>query len=102
MKKANQATRKARPVLSPGIFGILALGVCSMLSQASSAHDGRPPTTDRLTGERAGLPLERLSSGKLMMLDRDGDLVQWPARTGHRSTDASIIAGLDPRVGLNL
>ncbi|PWU08476.1 MAG: hypothetical protein C5B50_29485 [Verrucomicrobia bacterium] len=52
------------------------------------------------------LPLNRISSGLLMLLNH-GDLVQWPTNTGstayaHRSTDPSIVAGLDPRVGLNL
>ncbi len=58
---------------------------------------------------RPKLPLDRLSGGALMRLDRGGDLVQWPSTKGtppptssRNSTDPSIVAGLDPRVGLNL
>ena len=52
--------------------------------------------------------LHDLSSGAIMLLDRGGDLARWPApapTTGMRpkvSADATINAGLDPRVGLNL
>src|SRR6266480_2030977 len=102
MMKTRQTTTKATTIFSRGILGVLALGIGSTLSQAWSLLDGRLPSTNSLTREQPVLPLERLSSGKLMMLDRGGDLVQWPASIGHRSTDLSIIAGLDPRVGLNL
>jgi hypothetical protein len=50
-----------------------------------------------------GLPVERLSSGALILLDRDGDLVRWPDRPRPRlSSDTSLTAGLDPRVGPNI
>src|SRR5882724_674554 len=50
-----------------------------------------------------GLPVERLTSGALMLLDQNGSLVQWPnARRPKISADLSITAGLDPRVGPNL
>jgi hypothetical protein len=64
----------------------------------ASWTNARAQTTNTLFN----LPLSRISSGKLMLLDHNGDLVQWPTTAGHRSTDPSIIAGLDPRVGLNL
>ncbi len=39
-----------------------------------------------------------------MMLDRGGNLVQWPSanRSKKISADASLVAGLDPRIGPNL
>jgi hypothetical protein len=52
------------------------------------------------------LPLERLSSGGLMLYNH-GDWIRWATNNGSttpwlKTTDPSILAGLDPRVGLNL
>lgn len=54
------------------------------------------------------VPAERLSSGALRLLNRGGDLVQWPNATNKTSaadavaSDPSVVAGLDPRVGVNV
>lgn len=52
---------------------------------------------------RAAFPLERLSSGALMRLDRHGDLVTPPAPAPRRKlgADAPLEAWLNPRVGSN-
>ncbi|MEP6602979.1 MAG: sialidase family protein [Spartobacteria bacterium] len=54
------------------------------------------------------VPLNRLSSGALMLLDRNGDLVRPPAASAARSTspsaaDAALLnVALDPRIGGNI
>jgi hypothetical protein len=54
------------------------------------------------------LPLRRLSSGALMRLDHNGDLVRPPAGSSARSTSSSspaaagIFVALDPRIGGNI
>ena len=51
----------------------------------------------------AGIPVERLSSGGLILLDQNGELVRWPDGPRPRiSSDPSLTAGLDPRVGPNV
>lgn len=64
----------------------------------------------RLPESLRDVPLERLSSGALLRLDRDGDLVELPgdwarrasaAKSTHAPAAAAAVA-LDPRVGLNI
>src|SRR5690349_18794081 len=88
----------------------LAMGVSTLnlLPAAPLPKADRLCLTNTLSRLRPNLPLNRLSSGRLMMLDHGGDLVQWPVANGPSSTfnanatDLSILAALDPRVGLNL
>ncbi len=67
---------------------------CAVLSPA---QDVAPP-----------FPLERLSSGAIRLLDRQGSLVKWPNASqltttrSARSADSSLNAGLDARVGPNV
>src|SRR5262245_42912345 len=62
----------------------------------------------RLPHALRGRALDRLSSGALIMLDRDGDLVRWPASARREETvqaaaaSATIEAGLDARVRSNI
>jgi len=49
---------------------------------------------------RTEFPLHRISSGGLVRLDRNGNLVRSPARLPHKlDVEPVIAAGLDPRVG---
>src|SRR6266487_4152384 len=74
-------------------------GQCQNAEQKEAGHRKLPPAL-------ATVPLERLSSAALRLLDHNGDLVQWPGVTTSSASalasDPSIVAGLDPRVGVNL
>ena len=96
----------------------LAASVGGFAQQPSQA-DSTPIRTKSPLSDRSRLPqalqkvpLEHLSSGALMLLDRDGDLVEWPAAseapaTGlgpslETATAAATAVALDPRVGANV
>lgn len=66
-------------------------------ANAASEHEARQASAPRT-------PYERLSSGGLMLLDRDGDLVQAPARREATSGNnpAGTLVRLDSRVGANI
>jgi hypothetical protein len=68
-----------------------------------SAVEPALAVTNALGNPRLPFPVDRLSSGALMLLDRNGDLVI-PPRSVMRPTtaDESLQAGLDPRVGPNV
>lgn len=86
----------------------LALILATFTGTALAELPRRPQPLDRnrLPAGLRSAPLERLSSGALMMLDQGGDLVL-PPRTiaaetsGDNSSSAATIA-LDPRVGPNV
>lgn len=86
----------------------MGLSALNVMSAPSSTGGEGHSSTNSLAKLRPNLPLNRVSSGLLMLLDRDGDLVRWPAANRSASgaqanvTDPGIVAGLDPRVGLNL
>ncbi len=89
----------------------LTLGSISAQPQSALPIRKKSPLTDRskLPPALQNVPLERLSSGALMLLDRGGDLVEWPAalasREQLRTAAATISAGdvaLDLRVGNNI
>src|SRR5262249_2706204 len=76
---------------------VLAIGVVALGSGISSVQG----QTAKVTA--SGLPVKRLSSGALILLDQNGELVQWPeGRQPRISSDPSLNAGLDPRVGPNI
>jgi hypothetical protein len=72
-----------------------------VVQDQAPAQDAATSLTNQFSILRPDLPLERLSCGGLMLLNH-GDLVQWPLNFNQKSTDPSIVAGLDPRVGSNL
>jgi len=84
-------TQFQAPVWAFSIFGAInLLGHCVASGQGATLTAG-------------GFPIDRLSSGALVLLDQNGNLVQWPnARRPKISADPSITAGLDPRVGPNV
>jgi len=99
-----------------GVLGAAAAARCQE-SPGKMADGGRaeqsrstlPPLTfdrNRLPKALQGVPLEHLSSGALRLLNRDGDLIYWPAAAGSTearlASDPGILTGLDPRVGLNI
>jgi len=89
--------------MSPVLRGCFGLGIflAAIVAVQTSAQDVAPSLPSQFSILRPYLPLERLSCGGLMLLNH-GDLVQWPSISSQKSTDPSIVAGLDPRVGLNL
>ena len=62
------------------------------------------PAPDRSAWPAAlqNVPLERLSSGALSLLDRGGDLVRPATRTPVASAEATVAVALDLRVAPNL
>jgi hypothetical protein len=86
----------------------MGLSVFNVMSAPPPAGGEDHALTNSLTKVRPKLPPDRVSSGLLMLLDHNGDLVRWPAANSSPSgveanaTDPGIVAGLDPRVGLNL
>ena len=95
----------------------LASSVGAFAQQASQSDNTRirtkSPLSDRSRLPQAlqNVPLEHLSSGALMLLDRDGDLVEWPAASAAPATGpgpsletatAATAVALDPRVGTNI
>ena len=91
--------------MSPVLRSCFGLGVFLVagivVQDQGRTQDAVPSLTNQFSILRPYLPLERLSCGGLMLLNH-GDLVQWPSTLNRKSTDPSIVAGLDPRVGLNL
>jgi hypothetical protein len=88
-------------------------------AQQPSQPDSTPSRTKSPLSDRSRLPqalqnvpLEHLSSGALMLLDRDGDLVEWPTASAapatglepslETATAAATAVALDPRVGANI
>lgn len=56
----------------------------------ATANDDRP----------SGIPLSRISSGGLLRLDRNGDLVRPPGKAARKlDAEPALATGLDPRVG---
>jgi hypothetical protein len=93
--------------------------VCGFLFAANAVLSQSTPSSGAssekfFVNDRSRLPpalrqvrLEHLSSGALMLLNHDGDLVRPPAAWLARAADAAAIAALsevalDPRVGSNL
>src|SRR5216110_1753316 len=83
---------------------------CTVLQASAAEHEAarafsKQQRDRKLPPALEGVPLERLSSGALRLLDQNGDLIQWPGATrtsaNALATDPSIVAGLDPRVGAN-
>lgn len=70
--------------------------VASVLAHLALAMASTVPGAER------PYPIERLSSGALLRLDRNGDLVRYPDLRAKMSADATVAAGLDPRVGPNV
>ncbi|MEP6685396.1 MAG: FG-GAP-like repeat-containing protein [Verrucomicrobiota bacterium] len=69
----------------------------------------KSPLADRskLPAALQNVRLDRLSSGALMLLDRGGDLVEWPAASSPLTKSSSpspneATVALDPRVGANI
>ena len=101
-------------------FALTAIGIISMTITIAAATVAAPTQTadtnggqfdrSKLPAALQHLPLERLSSGALLRLDQDGNLVEthaaWSARVAaiESSTErrrAAAVA-LDPRVGANI
>ena len=92
----------------------LASSVGAFAQQPSQSDSTRirtkSPLSDRSRLPQAlqKVPLEHLSSGALMLLDRSSDLVEWPAASIAQATglgpllEAATAAALDPRVGTNI
>ena len=86
------------------------IALCSIASIALSQQGQNRPAMDRtkLPPNLRNLPLERLSSGALMLLNRDNNLVLPPRITttakGGTTTEEQVTAPvmLDPRVGPNI
>ncbi len=98
--------RMKRSPPAPAVFALIA-GV-SLALQGEPARADSTAVINETQATLRNLPLDRLSSGALMRLDRGGDLVQWPvatpgaAKSSRRSSDPTLNAGLDPRIGPNL
>ena len=106
------------PYLAKRAAGICCATVTAVayLSHARAANDNEqaPPASDWRPSPNAArlpnVPLERLSSGALLRLDRGGDLVEptesWSARVEAASradgTRRKAAVALDPRVGANI
>jgi hypothetical protein len=103
---------KARAVV---ISVVVLASTLTLLAQKFSKADKQPPRTKAPLADRSRLPaalqnvrLDRLSSGALMLLDRGGDLVEWPAASSRLTTgnslspDINATVALDPRVGANI
>ena len=91
--------------------GILVLSLILLVPWVSSGQQTRATLPRFFEVDRATLPaalqnvpLERLSSGALMLLDRNGNLVHPPVWAGRAPAPAAPQVGvaLDPRVGSNL
>jgi len=97
----------------------LAASVGAFAQQPSQSDSTRirtkSPLSDRSRLPQAlqKVPLDRLSSGALMLLDRDGDLVEGPAASAAQASGlgpsveaataaATTAVALDPRVGTNI
>ncbi|PYJ40314.1 MAG: hypothetical protein DME86_12560, partial [Verrucomicrobia bacterium] len=86
------------------------IALCSIASVALSQQGQNRPAMDRgkLPPNLRNLPLERLSSGALMLLNRDDNLVLPPRITttakGGTTTEEQVTGPvmLDPRVGPNI
>ena len=72
---------------------------------ASPAQKAPLADRSRLPAALQNVRLDRLSSGALMLLDRGGDLVEWPAASSPvtmgnpPSPEVNATVALDPRVG---
>jgi len=95
---------------NPARAFILALaGILSLGNSAPAAPGLRSFDRSRLPAALRGVPLDRLSSGALLRLDLDGDLVETPAAWSARVRsiraarfEAAALMELDPRVGSNI
>lgn len=94
----------------PWVWFALLLGGANFCGAAEQSATFRPPP-DRAHWPTAlrDVPLERLSSGALLRLDVEGDLVELPAARVRRTSDNVLrqqpgapTVALDPRVGANV
>jgi hypothetical protein len=117
MKQTTVACTPSRKIVhSLGGIAVCLLAVTFCLHAAGSqpssgAYTARPAfDPNRLPAALQDVPLDQLSSGALIRLDRDGDLVEspaaWAARTRQLLEEdarrAKPAVALDPRVGANI
>ena len=97
-------------MVSCGFAVLLCFSAERALSESAAQRRQTPEqkrsVDHRLPPALQKIPLERLSSGALRLLDKGGNLVQWPAATSTSANvvaiDPGVVAGLDPRVGANI
>lgn len=86
--------RKKSFILGASIVGVFLTGFCLTTKGAPVDRSAWPAALQNV-------PLDRLSSGALMLLDRGGDLVQAPVRSINRAEETAAVT-LDLRVAPNL
>ena len=87
---------RADLIFLKGFVTVLCLGALSITALRAESAAQQVPEPRR--------PYDRLSSGAVMLLDRNGDLVQPPARRAAKSEQsfAEALVALDRRVGANI
>jgi len=101
--------QRVKQGVAAAVLGGVVFAAGIALSQNTAATRPEPFIADRthLPEALQHVPLNRLSSGALMLLDRGGDLVQPPAArepvtARPQATTEAVVPALDSRVGANI